>query len=217
MNQQGDEHDFQQVVHDFRQAVGHLTDPMTVTTIQGHTATVDGLVHLVGLGMTHAHADIPTTSGYESRPPVWVAGVDWLAAVGAAVALVMRGTNRPTLTGPARGVADVLVWARDAPFSPADTQPLRVATRRLQGLRWSGLTLIYPELFTLDAPCPECGATTVKRGDRGGDVVTVPALSVHELWAQCAACTATWWGADIVEGLAACLANENTPAPTEVG
>lgn len=191
------DHDFPQALADFTAAAEALLAPRTVTTIHGHVTTLPSVVDQIAEGKVQAPADDAATgSSFESKPPVWLGKVDWEARVLKALRPLVTDRRRVWLS-PTMG----LRWALAQTFSPAQAKDLARAAAELDATRWEGLRILHPILFMVTAPCPECGKDTVTRHTDDGPA-TVSALMVRDLWSECGACEAQWWGADTITVLA---------------
>lgn len=124
----------------------------------------------------------------ESRPPLWIDGIDWLNRTDTTIE-----TWTPHLTGGTVTRLDELT--RTNTFGPDDTPWLTQATHTLKRLINDGETLLQNEevrRFDVVAPCPQCGTTTVHRKDTGGDYVRQTALQLTIHGCTCIACGTRW-------------------------
>lgn len=132
----------------------------------------------------------------ESRPPLWVDGVDWLHRVDR-----IAEAWTPDQTGGTVARLDELT--RHA-FGPADTAWLKKSGAVIKDVVEKGEVLLLGEevrRFDVVAPCPDCGTTTVYRKDSGGDRVRQTALQLTVRGCTCVAC-GTWWDRDHLNFLA---------------
>ncbi|QMU19337.1 DUF7341 domain-containing protein [Gordonia rubripertincta] len=132
----------------------------------------------------------------ESRPPLWVDGVDWLNKVDAIAEAWTPGGEGGT-------VARLDELTRHG-FGPDDTSWLRKAERAIKAVVNEGLNLLQGQenrSFDVAAPCPECGKATVYRKDSGGDWVRKITLQVSMAGCTCLAC-GTYWDPDHLDFLA---------------
>lgn len=123
----------------------------------------------------------------ESRPPLWVDGIDWLHR-----ADTIAADWNPTTVGGTVARFDELTRQ---PFGPDDTPQLRGYISILARLVSDGETLLQgEEVRRMDvvAPCPNCGTTTVYRKDSGGDIVRQTALQLTIHGCTCVACGQRW-------------------------
>ena len=192
------QHDFQQVIHDFHQAITDILDPQDITDLHGNHGTTPSLLDQIITGMSQQSGTTMPVGTFDSRPPIWISGLDWLIDVTRTITTAARETHRAKHHAPADDATAWLTWALDAPWGPAHTQTLRHATTRLHNAKWAAMRLIWPELFTITGPCPHCGTATTQQPDTLGSHITRPTLTVHALWADCAHCGTTWEGADIL-------------------
>lgn len=196
------EDQYPQALADFRAAVDALLEPREVTTIHGHDCTFPCVADQLGEGKVALADDSFADSAFDSKPPMSLGGMDWEASVYRAIARLV-GTKGRTWDN----ARDALEWANLHSWAPVDTPALFRAARELGGVHWEGLRLLHPVIFTVTAPCPECGKETSTRTEQEG-AVTSPALAVRDLWAECSACAAQWWGADIITILAVSVAEK---------
>ncbi|QDH92369.1 hypothetical protein SEA_SPOOKY_104 [Gordonia phage Spooky] len=132
----------------------------------------------------------------ESRPPLWVDGIDWLKKID-----TLTESWTPNETGGTVARLDEL--SRHA-FGPDDTGWLERAGNKVAALVAEGVTLLQGEevrRFDVVAACPECGERTVYRKDSGGDWVRQTALQLTIHGCTCVAC-GTWWDRDHLNFLA---------------
>ncbi|OCH80190.1 hypothetical protein [Gordonia sp. UCD-TK1] len=132
----------------------------------------------------------------ESRPPLWVDGIDWLKKVD-----TLTDTLAPGGTG---GVVARLDDLTRHSFGPDDTSWLQKSTKQVKAIVVEGNTLLQGEeirRFDVVAPCPQCGERTVYRKDSGGDWVRQTALQLTIHGCMCVAC-GTWWDRDHLNFLA---------------
>lgn len=145
---------------------------------------VDGLSGMEGHGKS------------ESRPPLWVDGIDWVHSVD-------KYANR-WLPDNGEGTASRFDEASRAPYGPDDTAWLKKRTDEIEALVRKGEELLQGEearRFDVVAPCPQCGTQTVYRKDSGGDHVRQAALQLTIHGCACVAC-GTWWDRDHLNFLA---------------
>lgn len=145
---------------------------------------VDGLAGTEGKGKS------------ESRPPLWIDGIDWLKRVDTTIT-----AWTPNMHG---GTVARLDDLTRHPFGPDDTPWLTKAAAKLQELAQKGEVLLQGEetrRFDVVAPCPQCGKRTVYRKDSGGDHVRQTALQLTIHGCACIAC-GTWWDRDHLNFLA---------------
>lgn len=183
----------------FEDAARDLLTPWPVTTMQGHEVIMPPLVDHMSEGRVILPGD-GGAGGYDSRPPIWVGALDWQAGIIKTVTKLDK--DAPHFPTPRHA----LDWAiGEASWGPQHAALLDRAATRLEQARWEGLRLLWPEAFTLNAACPECGVTHSYRPGDGGGRVRGHALVVRELFAECTACNVVWWGADMALGLATAL------------
>lgn len=132
----------------------------------------------------------------ESRPPLWVDGIDWINKVD-----VMAEAWTPDGEG---GTVTRLDELTRHGFGPDDTAWLSKAAGKVRGIVTEGQVLLQGEevrRFDVVAPCPRCGTQTVHRKDSGGDYVRQTALQLTVRGCTCVAC-GTWWDAEHLNFLA---------------
>lgn len=147
----------------------------------------------------------------ESRPPLWVDGIDWINT-----ADTLAQEWAPAITGGTVARLDGLT--RHA-FGPDDTGWLQNANQRLTRLATDGDTLLQgEEHHRLDvvAPCPQCHQTTVYRKDSGGDMVRKTALQLTVNGCRCVACGA-FWDREHLNFLAEVIGCQHTDTAARVG
>lgn len=140
-----------------------------------------------------------------SIPPVWVSGMAWVEDMdGHSV-----GWTTPTPWG-ARypgGLHDPaplrLLWLSEQHPRPQDVAVVRRWVAVLDSLFASAVKLLDPVRFTIAAPCPECGASSVDLPDDLGEMVAHPSLRVRSESADCGACGAIWRGGEVLDLAAA--------------
>lgn len=187
-----------------RAAVNDLTLPWQMTTMQGHNVVMPPLVDHVAEGRA-TRSNLPDTDGYGSRPPIWMGGIDWQASI---ITLVEKlAATLPGGQSPPRPLdpRSALEWSVMAPVNPSMTSTLDSVATGLERARWDALRLLWPEAFSLDAACPECGASSHRGAGPDGDIMNSDALTVSEIFAECRACGMIWWGISIVDTLAPAL------------
>lgn len=192
------EEEFPHVLGEFRRALADLIEPRSITSVTGVSLDVAPLVEQIGLVTTKTHMAPTSGATYGSRPPLWVGGLDWTASV-------YKAISRPVWDfqdTDTEDLGELLASAMWGSWAPPATSALAAATPALVAARWAGLRLLHPQQFTVSAPCPECGERYAHTGDRVNGIVRVDTISVNDLFAECAACSAVWWGIDIVEMLA---------------
>ncbi|UQE73852.1 hypothetical protein MYK68_14045 [Gordonia sp. PP30] len=173
--------------------VGRTTDH--ITRGDGTTELVFGASIYVQLVERRAGAQ-GTRNGSHARsmPPVVLDVIDLLAEIDATVpSWLPREAARPARwVGPESTINRL--WAlADAPWRPQDVPTLRTITPVIEAWTTKALALIDPpRRWTIPAPCPACGATTVYRPDSAGEVVRQPALQVTEHGCQCQHCKHLW-------------------------
>lgn len=146
---------------------------------------IQGLTGTTGLGKS------------ESRPPLWVDGIDWLNKVDA-----IAEAWTPHHTGGTVERLDELT--RNHTFGPDDTSWLHQSAKTVRAVVVEGENLLQGQQvrrFDVVAPCPECGKRTVYRRDSGGDMVRQTALQLTVHGCTCVAC-GTWWDRDHLNFLA---------------
>lgn len=132
----------------------------------------------------------------ESRPPLWVDGIDWIGKVD-------RLAEAWTPNGEG-GTVSRLDELTKHPFGPSDAAWLKKSTKMVEGIVTEGEVLLQGEevkRFDVVAPCPQCGTTTVYRKDSGGDIVRQTALQLTVRGCTCVAC-GTWWDREHLNFLA---------------
>ena len=133
---------------------------------------------------------------HESRPPLWVDGIDWLKKIDTL-------TEKWTPGGQGGTVARLDDLSRK-PFGPDDTAWLEKAATKVKRVVADGLLLLQGEevrRFDVVAPCPQCQTQTVRRKDSGGDWVRQTALQLTIHGCTCVAC-GTWWDREHLNFLA---------------
>lgn len=129
-----------------------------------------------------------------SMPPIWVDGFAIVTDIGDALTAWQRGL--PELPRPRQLGSNALRIRELAKRSwrPQDAATIGKITTALEG--WAtdiDKTLNPPRRTELTAPCPACGATTIKRRDTAGELVNVTALQiVAGEGCTCLECHHTW-------------------------
>lgn len=124
--------------------------------------------------------------------PVWLEGMVWIDALNkCAREWTTRTPWGTTYNGPDTATSR-LRWLAEEKPRPQDANTIRTWAGHLHGLAHEAANLLDPVLFTVAAPCPECGADHVRLPDGTGDTVRHDALRVRLFSADCAACGARW-------------------------
>lgn len=195
-------------LHRFTTALDLITHPQHVTNIHGMThpmaPILDQLINATH-GMSGGGAGA-LGGGYGSKTPIWTAAYDWCAALNTTLTELGK---RAGVIIPRRDITGAIGRARELDLNAIDPDHLDHAATQLEHHHRMALKLLFPPMFELTAPCPECKAThTHHRGGDGG--VRAAALTVHEMWAECGACGHIWDGIDVIA-----LGRALNPPPAE--
>lgn len=178
-------------------ALDMLTTPQDVTNIHGMTHPMDPILDQL-ISATHGMSGGGTGTmgaGYGSKTPIWTAGHDWCTALNTTLTALGK---RAGVTIPRRDVAEAVAHTRELDLAAVTSQYLDHTATQLEHHHRMALKLLFPPMFELVAPCPECTAThTHHQGADGG--IRSAALTVHEMWAECGACGHIWDGIDVID------------------
>lgn len=104
----------------------------------------------------------------------------------------LAGRLRPYTPG-VQGVNGVYRWIAEStdalPIPPGEQATI---AGDIMDITATARRLCHPALFSVDGACPVCGET------KSPDNHLANALEVHDYWAECRACGATWEGGRIV-------------------
>lgn len=180
--------DYQQTLADYLDALDQLTQPQTITNINGQTHTTPPLIQQLHTDLTTTKTDTPPSQAFKSSLPMWTEAHDVREAIHNALKRLCKATSTPT----PQTLPDLLTWAHNPPTSPHHNDALKTATHALQQCAQQAEWLLYPPLFEITTPCPQCGHTTHTTNG-----TTTHVLTIHNHYAQCAHCRTRWEGADI--------------------
>lgn len=180
--------DYQQTLTDYHNALDQLTQPQTITNINGQTHHTQPLIQQLHTDLTTTKTDTPPSQAFKSSLPMWTEAHDLKEAITTTLKNLCKATQQPTPQTPAK----LLQWAQHPPTSPHHNDALKQATRELQHHTQQAEWLLYPPLFEITTPCPQCGETTHTTNG-----TTTNVLTIHNHYAQCAHCRSRWEGADI--------------------
>lgn len=189
-------------------ALNHLTQPQQVTNIQGMTHPMDPIITQMlqaAHGMSGAGAGAPG-GGYGSKTPIWTAAYDWCADVNKTITKLAKHTNTHIPKGDTLHALD---RAYSLPFNPTNAAHLDRAATQLEHHHRMALKLLFPPMFEIDAPCPQCHHTHTHHHGAEGET-RMAALTVHDMWAECGACGKIWEGIEVI-ALARAVATEQIP------
>lgn len=194
--------DYQNTLSDYHNALDQLTQPQTITNIHGLTHDAQPLLQQLHADLTTTKTDSPPSTAYRSSLPMWTEAYDLQTAITTTLKNLCKATNQPT----PQTTTELFTWAQNPPTSPHHNDALKQATRELNQWAQQAEWLLYPPLFEITAPCPQCGTTTQTTHH-----ITANVLTIHNHYAECSHCRARWEGADI-----ALLAHQikETPTPT---
>lgn len=180
--------DYQQTLTNYHNALNQLTQPQTITNINGQTHTTPPLIQQLHTDLTTTKTDTPPSQAFKSSLPMWTEAHDLREAIHTTLKHLCKATNTPT----PQTLPNLLTWAHNPPTSPHHNDALKTATHALQQCAQQAEWLLYPPLFEITTPCPQCGETTHTTNG-----TTTNVLTIHNHYAQCAHCRSRWEGADI--------------------
>lgn len=199
------EEELQQALQSFRDAVAMLCHE-TMGEVRRLPCIIDQVRESLDAIRSH--------SGRGNRrrpmPPAWIAGMDWLSELSKMVV----GWSQPTPWGTRfSGAEDTTVnrlwWLAAEQPRPQDTPVLYEWGSALDTLRLEAQRLLDPVLFTVDAPCPVCGARYFQTPNGIGGYNFHDALQIRSESADCGACGTVWSKGEIID-LAALVNSEPT-------